>query len=56
MFDLGTEFYVVIGLYFAVVVGIGIWSGRKNRNAEDFLVAGRSIGPVVGAQRSLPPR
>ena len=48
MFDLGIEFYVVIGVYFAVVVGIGIWSGRKNRNAEDFLVAGRSIGPVVG--------
>lgn len=48
MFDLGTEFYVVVGVYFAVVLGIGIWSGRKNTGSEDFLVAGRSIGPVVG--------
>jgi SSS family transporter len=48
VFDLGIEFYVVLGLYFLVVVGIGIWSGRKNRGSEDFLVAGRSIGPVVG--------
>lgn len=48
MFTLGTEFYVVIGIYFLVVLAIGLWSGRKNRGAEDFLVAGRSIGPVVG--------
>src|SRR5918997_2561623 len=48
MFDIGAEFYVVVGLYFLVVLGIGLWSGRKNRGSEDFLVAGRSIGPVVG--------
>jgi SSS family transporter len=48
VFDLGIEFYVVLGLYFLVVLGIGVWSGRKNRSSEDFLVAGRSIGPVVG--------
>ena len=48
MFDIGIEFYIVIGLYFLVVVGIGLWSARKNRGSEDFLVAGRSIGPVVG--------
>jgi SSS family transporter len=48
MLDIGIEFYIVIGLYFLVVVGIGVWSARKNRGSEDFLVAGRSIGPVVG--------
>src|SRR5215210_3145562 len=48
MFDIGTEFYIVIGLYFLVILVIGFWSTRKNRGAEDFLVAGRSIGPVVG--------
>jgi len=48
VFKIGTEFYVVIALYFLVILVIGFWSTRKNRGAEDFLVAGRSIGPVVG--------
>ena len=48
MFNIGTELYVVMGLYFLIVIGIGVWAGRKNRDSEDFLVAGRSIGPVVG--------
>ncbi|KIL48488.1 hypothetical protein KP78_15710 [Jeotgalibacillus soli] len=48
MFDVSTTFYVVLVLYFAVILGIGIWSGTKNKGTEDFLVAGRSIGPLVG--------
>lgn len=48
MFDVSPVFYVVLILYFAVILGIGIWSGKKNKGTEDFLVAGRSIGPVVG--------
>ena len=48
MFEVSTTFYVVLVLYFAVILGIGIWSGTKNKGTEDFLVAGRSIGPLVG--------
>jgi SSS family solute:Na+ symporter len=36
--------YVVIGLYFAALVGIGLWSVRKTRNRDDYLVAGRRLG------------
>jgi SSS family transporter len=30
------------------VVGVSIWSARRTRTEEDFLAAGRSIGPWVG--------
>lgn len=39
---------IVLGLYFAVVLGIALWSARHTRTEEDFLAAGRSIGPIVG--------
>lgn len=48
MFEVSQTFYIILILYFAVILGIGIWSGRQNKSSEDFLVAGRSIGPVVG--------
>jgi len=38
----------VSGLYLALVVGVSIWGFRKSKTEEDFLVAGRSIGPWVG--------
>jgi len=41
-------FIVIAGLYFAMVVGVSIWSARRTRTEEDFLAAGRSIGPWVG--------
>jgi SSS family transporter len=41
-------FIVIAGLYFAMVVGVSIWSARHTRTEEDFLAAGRSIGPWVG--------
>src|SRR5436190_22007714 len=38
---------VVFG-YLAVVLSIGLFAGRGRRpDAEDFFLAGRSIGPVV---------
>lgn len=48
VFEVNSTFYVVLVLYFAVILGIGVWAGKKNKDSEDFLVAGRSIGPVVG--------
>ena len=34
--------------YFAVIVGIGYYGFTQTDTEEDFLVAGRSVGPVVG--------
>jgi SSS family solute:Na+ symporter len=34
----------IIGLYFLVVVAIGLWLGRKNKSGEDLFLAGRSLG------------
>jgi SSS family transporter len=41
-------FIVIAGLYFTMVVGVSIWSALHTRTEEDFLAAGRSIGPWVG--------
>lgn len=40
---------VVIGLYMCLLIGIGIYNGRKNKNTEDFYLAGRKLGPFVVA-------
>lgn len=34
-------------LYFATVIGIGIWAAGKTHSASDFFVAGRSLGPFM---------
>ena len=33
----------VLVLYFVVIVGIGLWAGRTNKNLRDFTLGGRSI-------------
>ncbi|MCX7826489.1 MAG: sodium:solute symporter [Verrucomicrobiae bacterium] len=39
----------VLVLYLAATVALGFWAGRKSRNTEEFMAAGRSIpGWVVG--------
>jgi SSS family transporter len=40
--------YWVTGVYFLLVVGVSIWGYRTSRTEEDFLAAGRTIGPWVG--------
>ena len=39
--------YVVISLYFAVMIGAGYWSLTRARSADDYLVAGRRLGPFM---------
>jgi len=39
--------YLVMLLYFAVMIGAGYWGLRRARNAEDYLVAGRRLGPFM---------
>jgi Na+/proline symporter len=39
---------ITVGLlYFAVIIGISIWAGRRTRTASDFFVAGKGIGLVA---------
>jgi len=35
--------YTIFGVYFAVVLGIGIYFYRRNKNREDYFVGGRQI-------------
>jgi Na+/proline symporter len=57
--DSGVLLWVSIA-YLAMVLGVSIWGFRKSKTEEDFLVAGRSIGPWVGGaaapRRSAPAR
>ena len=45
--DSSTLFWVT-GAYLALVIGVSIWGYRYSKTEEEFLVAGRSIGPWVG--------
>ena len=38
----------VLLIYLVLVLGIAVWSATRTRTEEDFLAAGRSIGPWVG--------
>jgi SSS family transporter len=44
-----TLFLIVVGLYFLVIFGIGYYAYRRTETEDDFLVANREIGPLVGA-------
>ena len=39
---------VVSAAYFAIVLGVAIWGSLHTKTEEDFLAAGRTIGPWVG--------
>jgi solute:Na+ symporter, SSS family len=39
--------YLVIALYFAVMIVAGYWGLRRARSADDYLVAGRRLGPFM---------
>ena len=43
MTDLASVDLIVIVLYFLIILAIGIWSGRGERNAEDYFLAGRAL-------------
>jgi len=44
----GTILAVVLVLYVGLILGISIWSYRRTSTEDDFIAAGRSIGPLVG--------
>ena len=39
--------YLVIAAYFVPMLAAGYWGYRRARTSEDFLVAGRRLGPVM---------
>jgi solute:Na+ symporter, SSS family len=39
--------YLVIAAYFAVMIGAGYWGFVRARSADDYLVAGRRLGPFM---------
>jgi SSS family transporter len=40
--------FIVAGVYFTIVLGVAIWGSFHTKTEDDFLAAGRSIGPWVG--------
>src|SRR3979411_464457 len=42
--NLATGDLVIIGVYFAIVFGIGMYFSRRERTSEDYFLAGRDIG------------
>ncbi|WP_209123480.1 sodium:solute symporter [Alkalihalobacillus sp. BA299] len=48
MFEISPVFYYVVAGYFIVILSIGFWAGKGNKTSESHLVAGRSIGALVG--------
>ena len=46
-------FIIGIIAYMAVMLGIGVYASRKNKSAEDYLVAGRSFGVWFNASTIL---
>lgn len=47
MLGLGTVDLVVIGVYFIVIIGIGIWASKRIKNQEDYLLGGRKFGKLI---------
>src|SRR2546430_14680980 len=41
---LATPDIVIIGFYFALVFGIGMYFARRERTSEEYFLAGRNVG------------
>ena len=42
-----TTVIIILAIYMLIMLGIGIYAGRKNKGVEDFLLAGRRLGVVL---------
>ncbi|MCW5209586.1 hypothetical protein VU10_05290, partial [Desulfobulbus sp. US1] len=40
---------IQFGLYLALMLGIGSYSMRRTKNNEDFIIGGRTLGPITTA-------
>ena len=49
MADINIPGLIAIIVFYLVIVGIGIWAARRRKNnAEETMLAGRSIGLIIG--------
>lgn len=47
LIGLGPADIIVIGLYVAVTIGIGMWASRRTSTEEDYFLAGRRFGKFI---------
>ena len=47
--DSTTSVLVTLVLYNALLIGVGLWAKSRNRNVNDFFLAGRGLGAWVAA-------
>ncbi|MBM7051926.1 sodium/proline symporter PutP [Rothia sp. ZJ1223] len=40
---------IALGIYFAAMIGIGLWAKSKNNNLDDYVLGGRSLSPTTAA-------
>lgn len=44
-----TATFIILAIYVAIMVGIGIYTSRKTKSSEDFILGGRSVGSWLTA-------
>ncbi len=44
-----TVVIITLVVYKLLLVGIGLWASKKTKSPDDFLLAGRGLGPVIAA-------
>lgn len=47
--DRTTIVIITLLVYKLLLIGIGLWASRRNKDEEDFFLGGRGLGPVVAA-------
>ncbi len=47
--DKATIVVITLVVYKALLIGIGFWASRRTRDADDFFLGGRGLGPLVAA-------
>ncbi len=47
MFGLSIIDLLIIALYFAAIIWIGVWASRRIKNQEDYLLGGRKFGKII---------
>ena len=46
-FDIPLIVPIMLILYIAVIMVVGLWAAKKVKNSEDWFVGGRSMGPWI---------
>lgn len=47
--DRSTVILITLVVYKLGLIALGVWAQRRTRDAEDFFIGGRALGPVVAA-------